>query len=73
VVNALAEISAWIEPVVGGWRYLFSPAFRTRTHEAWRHEHVGYAIWDVFWGVLGIAASLVVAYLLVVLTWQSLS
>jgi len=70
LAGALAEITAWAEPVVGGWRYVFSPAFRARTHESWQHEHVGYAIWDAFWGLLGLVASLVAAYFLVALAWQ---
>ena len=61
-LNDLAEVAAWIEPVAGGWRYLLSSAFRARTHESWRHENLGYIIWDVLWGVLGIAASLTVIY-----------
>jgi hypothetical protein len=67
--GALAEIAAWVEPIVGGWRYLLSPTFRARTHEAWRHERVGYVVWDILWGVLGLAASLAIAWFLVALTW----
>jgi len=69
-VNALAEVSAWIEPVVGGWRYLLSSSFRARTHEAWRHESVRYIVWDVLVGVIGIALSLIVIYIAVVLGWR---
>jgi hypothetical protein len=61
----LAEVVAWIEPIGGGWRYILSPTFRARTHDAWRHEHIGYVIWDVFWGVAGVAASLAIVYFLV--------
>lgn len=70
IIGALAEVGAWVEPVVGGWRYLLSPAFRARTHEAWRHEHVGYVVCDVFWGMLGFALSLVVGYFFAALAWH---
>ena len=69
-LNVLDEFVAWVEPVLNGWRYLFSSAFRARTHESWRHENIGYVIWDVFWGFLGIAVSLVVGYFVVTLAWQ---
>ena len=70
-MNALAEVAAWIEPIAGGWRYLLSSDFRARTQESWRHESVGYVIWDVFWGMLGIAASLAVIYFAVALGWRA--
>ena len=67
--SLVAEITAWLEPIAGGWRFLFSPSFRVRTRESWRHERIGYVIWDVFWGVLGILVSLATACFLVALTW----
>jgi hypothetical protein len=56
-----AEIMSWVEPVAGGWRYIFSSQFRRRMHESWKHEHFGYIACDIFWGALGVAASLAVA------------
>jgi hypothetical protein len=70
IAGVPAEVTAWIEPIAGGWRYLFSPTFRAQTHEAWRHEHIGYVVWDVFWGMLGLGLSLAVVYLLAALAWQ---
>jgi hypothetical protein len=70
IAGVLAEVTAWIEPIVGGLRYLLSPTFRAQTHEAWRHEHTGYVVWDVFWGMLGLALSLAVVYRLAALAWQ---
>ena len=70
VLSLLDEVVAWVEPVVNGWRYLLSAAFRARTHESWRHENIGYVIWDVFWGLLGITVSLVVGYFVFVLLLQ---
>jgi hypothetical protein len=72
VSNLVEEITAWLEPIAGGWRFLFSPTFRAQTREAWRHEHTGYVFWDVFWGVLGILVSLATACFLVALTWPAL-
>ena len=70
-LDALAEMAAWIEPIMGGWRYLLSPDFRARTHESWRHENTGYVIWEVFWGVLGITMSVGVACFAAVLIWRA--
>ena len=64
--SVLSEVVSWIEPIGGGWRYLLSAKFRARTHEAWRYEHLGYVIWDVFWGLAGITVSLAVIYFVVV-------
>ena len=70
-LNALAEVVAWIEPIAGGWRYLLSRDFRARTHASWRHESIGYVIWDVVWGILGIAVSLTVGYFIVAAGWRA--
>jgi hypothetical protein len=67
----LAEILDWVEPAAGGWRYLFSPAYRARTHAAWRLESVAHVIWDVFWGALGVAVSLGVAYVFLAIAWDA--
>ena len=64
--SVLSEVVSWIESIGGGWRYILSPTFRARIHEAWRHEHVGYVIWDVFWGLAGITLSLVAVYFVVI-------
>jgi hypothetical protein len=64
--SVLSEVVAWIEPIGGGWRYILSSKFRARTHEGWRHEHVGYVVWDVFWGLAGIAVSLVIGYFVII-------
>ena len=69
--NLVAEITAWLEPIAGGWRFLFSPSFRARTREAWRHERIGFVIWEVFWGVAGILVSLAIACILVALAWPA--
>ena len=71
-MNTLAEVAAWIEPVAGGWRYLFSSEFRARTHESWRHEKRGYIIWDVFWAALGVAVSVAILYFVVALAWRAI-
>ena len=64
--NVLSEVVSWIEPIGGGWRYILSPKFRARTHDGWRHERLGYVVWDVFWGLAGIALSLVIGYFVIV-------
>lgn len=70
VADALAELATWAEPAAGGWRFLFSPKFRARTREGWRHESIGYVLWDVFWGVLGVVFSIAAAVFLGLLVWQ---
>jgi hypothetical protein len=70
-VGGLAEILDWVEPAAGGWRYLFSSAFRARIHAAWRLEGVAHVFWDVFWGAIGVLVSLGVAYVLLALAWDA--
>ena len=67
--GALAEISAWVEPALAGWRYLLSPTYRARKHHDWRHERVGYAIFDVVVGIIGVAVSLALAVTVELLFW----
>jgi len=66
----VSELAGWLEPAIAGWRCLFSPTYRARVHEQWRHESVGYAILDVVFGILGIVVSVGTVWLLAVLTWQ---
>jgi hypothetical protein len=67
--GALAEVTAWVEPALAGWRYLFSPSYRVRKHHGWRHERVGYAIFDVVGGIVGVAVSLALVVTAVLLLW----
>jgi hypothetical protein len=70
VADALVEIASWVEPAVGGWRYLFSSKYRAQTHEGWRHESIGYVLWDVFWGALSIVVSIAIAAFVGFLLWE---
>jgi hypothetical protein len=67
--GVFAEITAWVEPALAGWRYLFSQTYRARKHHDWRHEHLGYAILDVVGGIIGVAFSVAVAYVAASLVW----
>ena len=59
-MGLMAEVSAWLEPAFAGWRYLFSPAYRARIHDGWKHEKSYFVVFDVIIGILGVAASVVV-------------
>jgi len=65
VADTLAEITAWAEPATGGWRYLFSTAYRAQKRTDWRHEHVGYMILDILGGIIGVGVTLAIAVFLV--------
>ena len=67
VVGAFAEFTEWVEPALGGWRYLFSPAYRARKHEAWQHEHRGYVILDVIGGFMGVGITIALVVILAML------
>ena len=67
--GAFAEIAAWAEIVLAGWRYLLSSRYRSRKHHDWRHEHAGYVILDVVGGIVGVAVSAAAIYIAVVLVW----
>ena len=58
VAGALAEISAWVEPALAGWRYLVSPAYRAQKNADRRHEHKAYVVLDVLGGIVGIGVSI---------------
>ena len=67
--GAFAEIAAWAELGLAGWRYLVSPTYRARKHHDWRHEKVGYVILDVVGGIVGVAVSVAFAGIVVLLVW----
>jgi hypothetical protein len=67
--GVFAEITAWVEPWLAGWRYLLSPTYRARKHHDWSQEQVGYAILDVVGGIVGVAVSVAVAYVVAALVW----
>jgi hypothetical protein len=71
VAAAFAEFAAWAEPAIAGWRYLFSSAYRTRKHEDWRHEHVGYVVLDFLGGIVGVAicVGMIVILCAAILAW----
>ena len=48
---------------------MLSPTYRARKHHEWHHEHVGYVIFDVVGGFLGIAVSVAVAWIAAALVW----
>ena len=67
--GAFAEIAAWAELILAGWRYLFSSTYRARKHHDWHHEHVGYVILDVVGGIVGVALGVAIAYIAVMFVW----
>ena len=67
--GAFAEIAAWAELILAGWRYLLSSTYRARKHHDWHHEHVAYVILDVVGGIVGVALGVAIAYIAVLLVW----
>jgi|RhiMethySRZTD1v2_1073278.scaffolds.fasta_scaffold4295769_1 hypothetical protein len=67
VMDAFAEFAAWFEPALGGWRYLLSPGYRTKKHDAWQYEHRGYVILDIVGGIVGVGVTLALIVILVLL------
>ena len=67
LLEGLAELSGWIEPALGGWRYLLSPGYRTKKHDAWQYEHRGYVILDIVGGIVGVGVTLALIVILVLL------
>ncbi len=69
VAGAFAEFSAWVEPALAGWRYVWSPTYRAQKHRDWGHEHLGFAIVDVVGGIVGIVISVAVVWIVVAIAW----
>lgn len=59
------ELLDWARASFAGWRYLMSGSFRRDTHERWKHERAGRVVWDVVCGAAGIAASVLLLYVLI--------
>jgi hypothetical protein len=73
VAGALSDFTAWAEPAVAGWRYLYSSAYRARKHNDWRLEHYGYVILDILGGIIGISVSIFVVGILGIVAFQWLA
>ena len=48
-----------------GWRYIFSPAFRKRTHKRWRFESRLTVFFEILYGAFGMGLTLLPFWLLV--------
>lgn len=59
------ELVEWLQAAVAGWRYLFSRAFRARTHERWRRANRWRVAWEVTCGLAGIGFTLLLIVLIV--------
>ena len=59
------EIFDWIGAAVGGWRYVFSSSFRQRTHKRWKAEGRGKAFIEILFGVLGMAVTVFIVWMVV--------
>ena len=64
-MSDVLEIFEWIVYAFSGWRYLFSPAFRRRTHERWNVEGGLQKFLDILFGGLGVLLTLGVLWLLI--------
>jgi hypothetical protein len=65
LVTALTELLYWLRGLIAGWRYLFSPSYRARTHARWKRRSPVYAVVETICAALACAAWLVLLYLLI--------
>ncbi len=54
------ELIGWIIDSVGGWRYIVSSSYRTRTHARWLVEGKMKALFDIFFGVSAVVFTILV-------------
>ena len=59
------EIFEWIGNAFAGWRYLFSPSFRRRTHARWKAEGRGTAFVEILFGAMAMLFTLFLLWLVV--------
>ncbi len=59
------EIFGWIGDAFNGWRYVFSPTFRQRTHKRWKAEGRGKAFIEILFGALGMVVTVLLVWLMV--------
>ena len=61
------EIFDLIANAFAGWRYLFSPSFRRRTHARWKAEGRSTAFFDILFGTAGMLFTIFILW--VVVNW----
>ena len=59
------EIFDWIANGFAGWRYLFSPSFRRRTHARWKAEGRSKAFFDILFGAVGMLITIFLLWVVV--------
>ena len=70
-LDALGEIGTYpLVAVVNSFRYVFSPQFRTKTHNRWKQEKRHYIVGEVAFSAIFTLVSL---GLLVYLAWAIIS
>ncbi len=63
IIEAL-DIIDWFRAAFAGWRFLFSTSYRREMKVRWECESWYYVGWDVVCGMLGIAFTLLLGYLI---------
>ena len=70
-LDALGEIGTYpFMAIVNSFRYVFSPQFRTKTHNRWKYESALYVVGEVTFSAI---FTLVTLGLLVYLAWAIIS
>jgi hypothetical protein len=64
IATGVVELLYWLRGVFAGWRYLFSRAYRDRTHARWRNRSWVYAAVEVVSAAVACAVLLIVVYFL---------
>ena len=59
------ELFDWIVNAFAGWRYVFSPSFRQRTHTRWKAQGWGTAAIEILVGALGVLLTLFLLWVLI--------
>lgn len=65
MIGELAELKDWFRATFSGWRFMFSPSYRRKMRQHWEHERWPHVLFDIACGLLGIAFSFLLAYLLI--------
>ncbi len=64
MIDELIDLFDWMRAVIAGWRFMFSPGYRTQVVSGWIGKAWYHVAWDILCGLAGIVLSLFVLYLL---------
>ena len=67
MIGEIGEILEWLRAATAGWRFVFSPAYRDKVIAEWRVKSRYSVTWDIICGFAGIALTIALVVLVILL------